>query len=230
MTTIKTLPWGVSPSKIVNETIILDGCCFDDIKHPIYHNNFQDINNYCLLDTIGLDVEFIYSIFCFNDEVEGVHGEVGLGRLAKQDDNIVIQREQTLFNENDNSGRAPYLKEGVRQNYFSDSSLLIASTYDTGPLDSHLFKNTLSYNGGYVRLSEDGILFSSNGHITKLRPQDLIKFMSKSSASVSTGPISIKPLKIRPTKPKKGTIIFNEIKKKLEVYDGTEWKTVQLED
>ena len=230
MTTIKTLPWGISPAQIVNETIILDECCFDDIKHPIYNNKFQDINNYCLKDTIGLDIEFIYSIFCFCVKEEGVHGEIGLGKLIKQGKKLVLQREQTLFNQNDSVSRTPFLEEGVRESYFCDSSFLIASTHEYDPFDSHLFKNTLSYNGGYVRLSEDGILFSSNGHITKLRPQDLVKFISKSSSSISTGPLSLKPLKIRPTKVKKGTIIFNEIKKKLEVYDGTEWKTVQLED
>ena len=64
MTTIKTLPWGISPAKHSSGKIILDGCCFDDTKHPIFHDKFRDIQKYCLPDTIGVDTEFVYSIVC----------------------------------------------------------------------------------------------------------------------------------------------------------------------
>ena len=34
----------------------------------------------------------------------------------------------------------------------------------------------------------------------------------------------------KPGRPKKGTIIFNEVSKKFEGYDGTEWRTIKWED
>lgn len=231
MTTIKTLPWGISPAKHSSGKIILDGCCFDDTKHPIFHDKFRDIQKYCLPDTIGVDTEFVYSIVCHcsGEDDAPAHSEVGIGRLILEDGVYTLKREQTLFTENSDIGRVPYLSEGVKKT-FHENAPLIVSTFETSSLDSHFFKNALAYNGGYVRLTEEGILFSSKGHITKITPQELVKYISQSSSSISTGPISIKPLKTRPGRPKKGTIIFNEVSKKFEGYDGTEWRTIKWED
>ena len=231
MTTIKTLPWGVSPAKYSSGKIILDGCCFDETKHPIFHDKYQDIQNYCLQNTIGVDTEFIYSITCYCPSEDDAlpHSEVGIGRLILEDGAYTLEREQTLFTSNSDIGRTPYLSKGVKET-FHENAPLIVSTFEASALDSHLFKNALAYNGGYVKLTEEGILFSSKGHITKITPQELVKFISRSSTSISTGPISIKPLKTRPGRSKKGTIIFNEVSKKFEGYDGTEWKTIKWED
>lgn len=231
MTTIKTLPWGISPAKHSSGEIILDGCCFDETKHPIFHDEYEDIEKYCLPDTIGVDTEFVYSIICYcPSEPESLPpSEIGIGRLVSDDGVYILKREQTLFTGNSEIGRVPHLSEGVKQVFHEDAPLIV-STYETSALDSHFFKNALAYNGGFVRLTEEGILFSSKGHITKIKPQELVKYISQSSASISTGPISIKPIKIRPGRPKKGTIIFNEVSEKFEGYDGTEWRTIKWED
>ena len=231
MTTIKTLPWGVSPAKYSSGKIILDGCCFDETKHPVFHDKYRDIQKYCLPDTIGVDTEFIYSNVCHcpNEDGSPPLAGIGLGRLNLKDGVYTLEREQTLFTGNSNIGRVPYLLEGVKE-IFHENAPLVVSTFEASALDSHLFKNALPYHGGYVRLTEEGILFSSKGHITKITPQELVKYISQSSASISTGPISIKPLKTKPGRPKKGTIIFNEVSKKFEGYDGTEWRTIKWED
>ena len=135
------------------------------------------------------------------------------------------------LNQNQDSGRVPPQNDNeINQGFFEEDSNLLISVFQTDPLDSHLIQNTLFYNGGYVKLTDEGILCSLDGHLIKFSPQDLVKFISRSSANISTGPISIKPLKTRPSRVKKGTVIFNEIKSKLEVYDGTEWKTLKWED
>lgn len=231
MTTIKTLPWGISPAKHSSGNIILDGCCFDETKHPIFHDEYEDIKDYCLPKTIGVDTEFVYSVMCYCPIEDGdpPFSEVGIGRLALEDDVYTLEREQTLFTGNSEIGRIPHLSDGVKE-IFHENAAVIVSTFETSALDSHLFKNALPYNGGFVRLTEEGILFSSKGHITKISPQELVKYISQSSASISTGPISIKPLKTRPGRPKKGTIIFNEVSEKFEGYDGTEWRTIKWED
>ena len=105
----------------------------------------------------------------------------------------------------------------------------LEANYDEGTFQLKGFVTTKN-NGGFVRLTEEGILFSSKGHITKISTQELVKYIYQSSASISTGPISIKPLKTRPGRPKKGTIIFNEVSEKFEGYDGTEWRTIKWED
>lgn len=229
MTTIKTLPWGINPCKIVDEKIILDECCFDETKHPYFNNNTEDVNKPCLIDTMGLDVEFIYSIECNSCKDRGPHSEVGIGKLVKENDKLTLDRSKVLYIQNSQLGRLRYEYDDLNPAYFDNNSPLVVSAHTSSPLDN-LFEDTLYYDGGFVKLTEEGILFSSDGHITKLRPQDLVKFISKSSATISTGPISIKPLKTRPSRTKKGTIIFNEIKSKLEVYDGTEWKTLKWEE
>ena len=229
MTTLKTLPIGISPAKYTDGKIIIGGCCFNDLNHPIYDNDFPNIDDGCLVKAIGLETEFIYSAFCFCDN-EQQPGEVGIGRLVKEGDTVYLNRESVLFHQNNLSGRRRSLDGEIVEGFFEEDAPLLISTFQTEALDSHLIENTLFYNGGYVQLTEEGVLCSINGHITKLRPQDLVKFISKSSANISTGPITIKPLKNRPSKAKKGTIVFNEITSKLEVYDGTEWKIVKWED
>ena len=234
MTTLKTLPLGISPAKIKQEKVIIDACCFDDLKHPYYSEDTECIKDHCLQDIVGLDTEFMYSAFCFGKETEtdsGTHGEVGLGRLTKEDDQVILLRESAIFYQNEDSGRVPPQNDNeINQGFFEEDSNLLISVFQTDPLDSHLIQNTLFYNGGYVKLTDEGILCSLDGHLIKFSPQDLVKFISRSSANISTGPISIKPLKTRPSRVKKGTVIFNEIKSKLEVYDGTEWKTLKWED
>ena len=232
MTTIKTLPWGISPARYSSGTITLcEDVCFNDTKHPIFHDDYLDIKDHCLTHTMSVDTEFLYLVTCFcpTKDDHATISEVGLGRLALNDKVYTLEREQTLFTENEDIGRLPHLSEGVKD-IFPDDAPILVSTFEVSILDSGLIKNALHYNGGFVRLTEEGILFSSDGHITKLRPQDLVKFISRSSANISTGPISINPLKTRPSRPKKGTIIFNEVSGKFEGYDGTEWRTIKWED
>jgi len=231
MTTIKTLPWGISPAKYSSGKIILDGCCFDETKHPVFNDKYEDIQNYCLPNTIGVDTEFIYSITCYcpSEDEALPQSEVGIGRLILKDEVYTLEREQSLFIENSGIGRVPHLSEGLTET-FHENDPLVVSTFESSALDSHFFRNALAYHGGYVKLTEEGILFSSKGHITQITPQELVKYISRSSTNISTGPISIKPLKTRPGRPKKGTIIFNEVSKKFEGYDGTEWRTIKWED
>jgi len=156
MTTIKSQPWGISPCKIVDEKIILDECCFDETKHPHFNNNTEDVDKFCVLDAIGLDVEFVYSIECNSCKDRGPHIEVGVGKLVKENGKLTLDRSEVLYIQNPQLGRLKYEQDDLNPSYFDNNSPLVVSVHVSSPLDN-FFNDTLYYDGGFVKLTEEGI-------------------------------------------------------------------------
>ena len=166
MTTIKTLPWGISPAKHSSGNIILDGCCFDETKHPIFHDEYEDIKDYCLPKTIGVDTEFVYSVMCYCPIEDGdpPFSEVGIGRLALEDDVYTLEREQTLFTGNSEIGRIPHLSHGVKEIFHENgfSTFFFRKKYENSILDKSTHIKTplklLTIWGGNINTDEKNSL------------------------------------------------------------------------
>jgi hypothetical protein len=81
-------------------------------------------------------------------------------------------------------------------------------------------------------LEKDQYIGFKDGHIDVLSAKDLLEQLKDYAASSSPSyqKINIEPVKSRPKRPRQGTIIYNKIINKLELYDGKSWRTIKLED
>lgn len=78
---------------------------------------------------------------------------------------------------------------------------------------------------GVVLLQEDMYITQKGGKITEISTEDMLTHLGRQTTqkSVISKELRLEPLKTRPSKVRKGTIIYNAIKNKLEFWDGDSW-------
>lgn len=230
MTTIKTLPIAVNRAAVINQDIVLNSCCWDELRHPdpmLCNKMEKELEEACIIKGIGLNSPFIYKISCFDTKIPFF--EIGIAKIALKDSQHILERDKTLIKFNEDIGIIPTSDENYIET-FDDGLKISVEVYHGADRTVPNLDHSLAYDGGFVLLDKEGLIFSKDGHINIISPSELVKFISRSSATLSVGPLHTTPTKSRPKKPKKGTIIFNELAECFEGYDGTSWKKISWED
>lgn len=94
------------------------------------------------------------------------------------------------------------------------------------------FDCCLMTSDGLICLEEDSYIGYQDGHIQELSAQELLDQLAKYKVERSPRyrSVTIEPHKTRPPKPRRGTVIINEVTGKLEAFIGNQWKTIKFED
>lgn len=85
---------------------------------------------------------------------------------------------------------------------------------------------------GLVYLGPGDFLGYKDGVLEALSPVEVLEQLAKhrTSRSPNYGSIAVSPTKTRPSRPRKGTIIHNEVSGKLEIFTNGQWRTLKFED
>ena len=192
------------------------GCCdLSETEHPVCKMGIESQLT-PLQDIVGLDTTFIYRIDDVVDNKGQILTDVGLGYITIKRNSPYLVRESAFMTLN---GDSPAPKSAPTE--FALENKVCVSVYNPISIKelSFLPHNIIWYGGGLVILEEERVVYWNGSNLSV-----------GSLSNINNDALTLKPTKNRPSKAPKGTLVFNEILGKLQVYNGKDWKTIDWEE
>ncbi len=121
---------------------------------------------------------------------------------------------------------------GARYQYRDGDKVFIFSHQptDLSLLPDH--RCSILTSDALICLEEDSYIGYKDGHVDELSASELLEQLSRHDAERSPHyeRVELSPLTRRPKRPRQGTLIFNKVSKKLELFNGKSWQTMKTED
>lgn len=187
----------------------LKDCCVDyDLEA-----NIERLDTPCITERVQEGEHFFLAVSHWYARVQGIYTEY-IGHLEGK----------TLILDEKIAGDSPRHQNG--------DNLLI---YSIQPRDLSFLQDhpcCILTADGMLTLEKDTFIGFKDGRIDTLNADELLSQLSKGKSERSPyfSRVEFSPLQKRPSKPTKGTMIYNEISKGLELFDGKSWRKVQLEE
>lgn len=205
---------------------------------------------FALEDVIPEDTVFLYKIELFDEKPERlrttIQGEIGVGKLVKQDKKNILQRLLPLQKCKYSGSWFPSNSQTPKE--FPEQFLVVTSYAPKSIGDLFSIENTVICSLGngrpeLVPLEDGSVLGSINGDIRSATVQELflatdLPLSTNSSSFQLNGKnslflansLTLKSTRSRPPNPQPGTIVYNSRKKAFEGFNGEVWKTLKWED
>lgn len=200
--------WNEGRVEVGNCTV--KDCCLD---HHV-EANIERLDTPCITKQVQERERFFLALSHWSGLRVQVHQSIHIGHLEGK----------TLILDKQLSGDNPRFDTGA--------PLLI---YSVIPTDHSFLQDhpcCILTADGMLTLEKDTFIGLKDGHIDTLTPDELLEQLSRGKADRSPHwkQVQLSPLTKRPSKPTKGTMIYNEISKGLEFFDGKTWRKVKLEE
>lgn len=197
----------------------VDNCCIDDCTHldPISDALIRAGHNCSALQESVKAGEYFFLKKVFypsrSIEVESIY----TGRFINDGGGLKLELDRFI--------------SGEKIRHRKDDIVLIKSFQPNNISFLQSQRRSVMTSDCILTLDDDEFLTVVNGSIDKITKQELLKLLSKEKveSSPSYKKLQLTPQNSRPQRPRKGTVIFNDFSKKLEYYDGNEWKTLKAE-
>ena len=193
-------------------------CCAEDCEiNDHLKISIESANLPCLTKSVGEGEPFFFgvSVYSIGNIANTSHY---IGQFETLDGILTLQTRQLI--------------EGQNYKYGHDQKVLI---FAYQPSDLSLLPSytcSVLTSDALICLEEDSYIGYKDGHVDELSASELLEQLSRHDAERSPHyeRVELSPLTRRPKRPRQGTLIFNKVSKKLELFNGTSWQTVKTED
>lgn len=191
--------------------VCIDDCCFDADTYRYIKNNSSPKS--CITQSIGIGEKFFFSMLRFyNKRVDEKNGNIGF--ISKDKDTYILNIDEII--------------EGNKLYPESHHRFLVIPYFPRENFFNNNFSRSIITSDGVITLEDDQFVGVRDGNIEEIDANELLEIISRYSTKRSAiyESIRLQPISKRPLRPRKGTIIYNKNKDKLEYYNGKDWREI----